>query len=152
MFEQGQVTNVQAHEAEFVARVQRVDSERAAEMNHALTRYRDEAEAQRRQAESYAQELRLAQEERQRMVDRAELVFRNQEAALATSRSELTAGTESTAVQRQRVLELEVELQRARDDYERSRAALSGETEAEVTIRELIAEAKHRETELSHMA
>ena len=42
------MTNVLADEAEFVARVRRVDSEREAEMKNDLTRYRDEVDAQRR--------------------------------------------------------------------------------------------------------
>ena len=47
LWEQGSASNLQAHEAEFVAHVRRVDSEREAEMHHVLTRYRDEAQAQR---------------------------------------------------------------------------------------------------------
>ena len=39
LFEQGPVHNMQAHEAEFVARISREGTEREAEMHHVLTQY-----------------------------------------------------------------------------------------------------------------
>ena len=93
LYEQGSLHQMQAHEAEFVARVHREDSEREAEMRHVLVQYRDEAAAQRLQADRYARELQAAAEDRLRLVQQAEDSFHKQEAAILSSRSVLTAET-----------------------------------------------------------
>ena len=81
------------------------------------------------------------------MIDEARHVFLTQEAALLSPRSQLTAGSEVTAVHQSRCLALERALDRAREEFDHQQSLLCDETDAEITVQGLPADARQREAE-----
>ena len=87
-----------------------------------------------------------ARDDRQRLILEAQQVFEAQEAAIRSSRSEITETSETTVVQEARVRELEMAIERSRIEFSDVSQSLSEQT------LQLQVQAQAREAELTRLA